>query len=647
MCGVAGWCAPPDSDPVALDAAMRRMTATLAHRGPDDQGQWTDARGGIALGFRRLSILDLTATGRQPMPSGDGRYVSVFNGEVYNHRDLRAELQRGGIRFRGRSDTEVVVETVAAFGVPAALDKLWGMFALAVWDRVEHSLYLARDRLGKKPLYVARIGRAGWLFASELKALCAVEAFGRDLDPAAVAAYLRFGFVPTPLTIFRGAWKLAPGTFSRFRFGQPVRSGTYWSIRRVAHRGKRRLRTRPAEHLVSELDELLRDAVSRRMIADVPVGVFLSGGIDSATVTALMQAQSARPVETFSIGFHERRYDEAVAAAALARHLGTEHRQQYVSAEEARTVLPHLAEVYDEPFADATQIPTLLVSHLARKSVTVALSGDGGDEVFAGYKHYSAIRTLSSVFSAVPRPLRKPAGALLTGVPGGWWDAALALAEPILPAWGRNQRHGEKIHKVGALLSRGCLQDDLYWGSISLWPDPDELAPGTGTGCVPSESARLDPEIPEIGERMLVYDQACYLPDDILVMVDRASMAASLEVRSPLLDHRIVEWAWSLPFEMKLRRGVTKWILRQVLHRYVPARLVDRPKAGFSVPLDRWLRGPLRDWAEPLLHSSRIEDAGLRPAPVRDAWRRLVAGRAEHHRMWAVLMLIAWRQRWC
>ena len=647
MCGVAGWYAPPNTDPVALEAAMRRMTATLVHRGPDDHGHWTDAPAGIALGFRRLSILDLTATGRQPMSSGDGRYVCVFNGEVYNHRDLRAELQRGGVRFRGRSDTEVVLEAVAAFGVPGALDKLWGMFALAVWDRVAHNLYLARDRLGKKPLYVARVGEAGWLFASELKALCAMERFSRDLDPAAVAAYLRFGFVPTPLTIFRGAWKLAPGTFSCFRFGQPVRSRTYWSIRRIAHRGKRTLGTRPAGHLVAELDSLLRDAVSRRMVADVPIGVFLSGGIDSATVAALMQAQSARPVRTFSIGFHEKQYDEAGAAATVARHLGTNHGQQYVSAEETRDVLPHLAEVYDEPFADATQIPTLLVSQLARRSVTVALSGDGGDEVFAGYKHYSAIRTLSSVFSAVPRPLRRPTGALLASIPGGWWDAALALAEPILPAWARNQRHGEKIHKVGALLSRGCLEDDLYWGSISLWPNPGEVARGAGTGFVASDSARPDPDIPELGERMLVYDQACYLPDDILAMVDRASMAASLEVRSPLLDHRIVEWTWRLPFEMKLRRGVTKWILRQVLQRYVPAGLVDRPKAGFSVPLDGWLRGPLRDWAEPLLHPSRIEEAGLRAAPVRDAWRRLVAGRAEHHRMWAVLMLLAWRQRWC
>ena len=647
MCGIVGWLAPPDSDPAALDAAMRRMTATLVHRGPDDQGHWTDARSGIALGFRRLSILDLTETGHQPMLSGDGRYACVFNGEIYNHRDVRAELERGGVQFRGRSDTEVVVEAVAAFGVQATLDKLWGMFALAIWDRMEDNLFLARDRLGQKPLYVARIGGAGWLFASELKAFCAMDGFGRDLDPSAVAAYLRFGFVPAPLTIFQNAWKLAPGTFCRLRFGQPVQSETYWSLRQVASQGKRRQRTEPAGHLVSELDELLRDAVSRRMVADVPVGVFLSGGIDSATIAALMQAQSGRPVNTFSIGFHEKKYDEAVAAETVARHLGTDHQQQYVSAEQACSVIPDLADVYDEPFADSTQIATLLVSRLARESVTVALSGDGGDEVFAGYKHYAAIRTLSAVFSAVPRPLRHPAGTLLTCVPSGWWDAAFTLAEPVLPAWGQNQRHGERIHKVGALLSRGYLQDDLYWSMTSLWPDPGELAPWAGPGRVASESTRLDAEIADVGERMLFYDQGCLLPDDILVMVDRASMAASLEVRSPLLDHRIVEWAWDLPFAMKLHRGVTKWILRQVLYRYVPARLVDRPKAGFSVPLDEWLRGPLRDWAEHLLRSSRLEEAGLRPTPIRDAWRSHLAGRTAHQRLWVVLMLIAWRQRWC
>ena len=622
------------------------MAATLVHRGPDDMGRWTDAQAGIALGFRRLSILDLSGAGHQPMVSSSGRYACVFNGEIYNHRDLRGELERQGVRFGGTSDTEVLVEAADAYGAEAVVGRLWGMFALAIWDRVERSLLLARDRLGKKPLHVARIGDSGWLFASELKAFHAMDGFRRDLDPAAVAAYLRFGYVPAPRTIFRDAWKLEPGTFSVFRFGHTTRCERYWNPRTVAGMQRLEPRSEPAEEAVCALDQLLRDAVSRRMIADVPLGAFLSGGIDSSIVTALMQAQSARPVKTFSIGFHEREYDEAGSAAAVARHLGTDHTELYVSADEARGVLPDLVEIYDEPFADASQIPTFLVSRLARRFVTVALSGDGGDEVFAGYPHYRTYGNLSTIISAVPRPLRRPVGAFLTAVPRDWWNRAYRLVDPVVPARWRQRRFGERVHRTGDLFSLGCTTDDLYWHMVSLWPDPDALAPGLGPGRVAWESSGLDAEIPDFRERMTLYDLVTYLPDDILVKVDRASMAASLEVRSPLLDHRVVEWAWNLPFAMKHRRGASKWLLRQVLYRYVPANLVDRPKAGFSVPLDRWLRGPLRDWAEHLLGSNRIEEAGLRPVPVRDAWRRHLSGGAEEHRLWVVLMLLAWKERW-
>ena len=646
VCGLVGWLAPPGSEPDTLDTAVRRMAATLVHRGPDDAGRWTDAPAGIALGFRRLSILDLSEAGHQPMVSSSGRYACVFNGEIYNHRDLRGELERGGMRFRGASDTEVVVEAAEACGAEAVVGRLWGMFALAIWDRVERSLLLARDRLGKKPLHVARIGTSGWLFASELKAFQALDGFRRDLDPAAVAAYLRFGYVPAPLTIFRDAWKLEPGTFSVYRFGQATRSERYWNPRAVARRGRLERRSEPAEEAVSALDRLLRDAVSRRTIADVPLGALLSGGIDSSTVTALMQAQSARPVKTFSIGFHEREYDEAGPAAAVARHLGTDHTELYVSADDARGVLPALAEIYDEPFADASQIPTLLVSRLARRSVTVALSGDGGDEVFAGYRHYRAIGNMSAIISAVPRGLRRSVGAFLTGVPLDWWDRAYRLVGPVVPARWRQHRFGERVQRAGDLFSQGHVRDDLYWRMVSPWPDPGVLASGLGPGRVGWESSCLDAEIPDFRERMTLYDLVTYLPDDILVKVDRASMAASLEVRSPLLDHRVVEWAWKLPFAMKHSRGASKRLLRQVLYRYVPASLVDRPKAGFSVPLDRWLRGPLRDWAEDLLRSERIEAAGLRPLPVRDAWSRHLSGRAEEHRLWVVLMLLAWKERW-
>ena len=492
---------------------------------------------------------------------------------------------------------------------------------------------------------MARLGESGWIFASELKAFHAVDRFRREVDPAALAAYLRFGYVPAPHTIFRDVWKLEPGTCSLLRFGRPVRNERYWSARTVARRGVRARRTGPPAPLVAELDQLLRDAVGRRLIADVPVGALLSGGIDSAVVVALMQAQSARAVRTYTVGFDESEYDESVPAAAVARHLGTDHTALTVSADAARGVIPELSEIYDEPFADASQIPTLLVSRLARQHVTVALSGDGGDEVFAGYRRYWTVAALSAAISAVPRRLQRPAAAFLTRVPVGWWDRASALVEWAVPV-NERRRFGERVHRAGRLLSAGQVKDALYWRLVSLWPDPDGLAPGIGPGHVAWEASRLDAEVPDFRARMTLYDLVSYLPDDILAKVDRASMAASLEVRSPLLDHRVVEWAWRLPFAMKRRRGSSKWILRQVLHRYVPPRLVDRPKTGFSVPLGRWLRGPLREWAEHLLRPDRIEAAGLRPAPVRDAWSRHLAGLVEEHRLWVVLMLIAWRERW-
>ena len=647
MCGLVGWLAPPGSDPGELDPAVDRMSATLVHRGPDDAGRWTDASAGIALGFRRLSILDLSPAGHQPMLSADGRYACVFNGEIYNHRDLRAELEGRGARFRGTSDTEVIVEAAAAYGAPATVGRLWGMFALAIWDRVDRCLLLARDRLGKKPLYVARLGEAGWLFGSELKAFHAVDRFRREVDPRAVAAYLRFGYVPAPLAIFRDTWKLEPGTYSVLRFGQPVRTERYWNPRAVARAGAGARRDEPAEVLVSELDQLLRDAVARRMISDVPLGAFLSGGIDSSAVVALMQVQSSRPVRTFSVGFHHEEYDEAKAAAAVARHLGTEHTELYVSPDEARAVIPELPGIYDEPFADSSQIPTLLISRLARRYVTVGLSGDGGDEVFAGYERYKYAQTEWANISVVPNALRRPIRALLRTLPvKAWLDGAFKLAEPALPVSVRERWFTNKLRHRAALLSKVESKDELYWRVLSQWPDPELLFAGGGAGRVPLESAGLREEMPDFRERMTLYDLATYLPDDILVKVDRASMAASLELRSPLLDHRVVEWAWTLPFAMKVHEEETKWILRQVLYRYVPPALVDRPKTGFGVPLDHWLRGPLRDWAEETLRPGRLEEAGLRAEPVHAAWRRFLDGTGGQFELWAILMFMAWRQRW-
>ena len=646
MCGLVGWLAPPGGDRDELDAVVGRMADALIHRGPDDSGRWSDAAAGIGVGFRRLAVLDLSTTGRQPMVSADGRYVCVFNGEIYNYRDLRQDLERRGSLFRGTSDTEVIVEAVAAFGAAAAVGKLWGMFALGIWDRAERSLVLARDRLGKKPLYVAGLDKAGWLFGSELKAFCALDRFTRELDPSAVAAYLRFGYVPGPLAIFRNTWKIEPGTFSLLRFGHPVRTERYWSPRAVAGRTTHTRRTEPAETLVAELDGLLRDAVSRRMVADVPLGAFLSGGIDSSTVVALMQAQSPRPVRTFSVGFHHAEYNEAGSAAAVARHLGTEHTELYVSPNEARAAIPDLPAIYDEPFADSSQIPTLLIARLARQFVTVGLSGDGGDEIFAGYTRYRWAQSLWTAISLVPRPLRRCIGTLLARIPVTWMDEAYALAEPVLPVRARQLRFGTKVHKAAGLVPAAISRDALYWRLVSQWPEPERLFAAGGTGRVSWESAGFDAEAPDFRERMTLYDLVSYLPDDILVKVDRASMAASLELRSPLLDHRVAEWAWRLPYSMKSRAGSSKWILRQVLFRYVPRALVERPKSGFGIPLDHWLRGPLRDWAEHALRPDRLEDAGLRPAPIRDAWREHLDGVNWQDRLWVVLMFMAWRERW-
>ena len=630
-----------------MGAAVDRMSDALVHRGPDDAGRWTDAPAGIVLGSRRLSILDLSPAGHQPMLSANGRYVCVFNGEIYNHRELRAELAGRGARFRGTSDTEVIVEAIAAFGVTAAIDRLWGMFALSVWDRAERRLLLARDRLGKKPLYVARLGEAGWLFGSELKAFHAMDRFRPEVDRRAVAAYLRYGYVPAPLAIFRDTWKLEPGTFSSLQFGKPVRTERYWSPRTAARARMDARRGEPAEVLVSELEGLLRDAVARRMVADVPLGALLSGGIDSSAVLALMQAQSARPVHTFSVGFEHEEYDEATSAATVAQHLGTEHTELYVSADEARTVIPELAEIYDEPFADSSQIPTLLLARLVRRFVTVALSGDGGDETFAGYNHYQWAQSVWAAMAPVPRALRRPAGTLLARVPGTWWDGVYPLAARALPARMRRQRmFASRIRQVAACLRMAESSDAVYWRKMTRWSNPDGINPGGGGGSMPLELAGLDAEVPDFHERMMMYDTLSYLPDDILVKLDRASMAASLELRSPLLDHRVVEWAWSLPFGMKVRGGTRKWILRQLLSRYVPPALVERPKRGFAVPLNEWLRGPLRDWVEHMVRPDRIEDAGLRPGPILDAWRKNRAGGGDSSRLWVILMFIAWHERW-
>ena len=642
MCGLTGFWQSGAEDQAALAEQVRRMADTLAHRGPDDEGVWVDPGAGLALGFRRLAILDLSPTGRQPMLSADGRYVVIFNGEIYNFRELRAELERHGVSFRGRSDTEVIAEGAAVWGAAAIIPRLWGMFALAIWDRRDHTLLLARDRLGKKPLYYGSFGRR-LLFGSELKALRAHPAFEPRLDRGAVTLYLRLGYVPAPLSIYTGVSKVPAGAMVSFRPGQDPVTTRYWDARQLAVAAQASVANLSEAQATEELDQLLRDAVARRMIADVPLGAFLSGGIDSSTVVALMQAQCTARVRTFTIGFEADGYDEADAARAVARHLATDHTELYVTPEEARRVIPRLPCLYDEPLADPSQIPTYLVSALARRHVTVSLSGDGGDELFGGYSRYHDAERKWSRLGAAPAPLRRAAAAAMRSLSRLGMDAALDRFEWALPARMARGLEGHRLGLVADLV--GGDADRLYEHLVSVWRGPEDVVLGRTGGIPDLEPLPSRTALPTFADRMMLRDLVYYLPDDILVKVDRASMGASLEARAPLLDHRVVEWTWRLPPALKPRSSSAKRLLRQVLYRYVPAALVDRPKMGFGVPIDLWLRGPLRHWAEGLLDERRMRAEGILDAGrVRRVWQRHLAGEPnQQYRLWAVLTLQAWQ----
>ena len=624
------------------------MAATLRHRGPDEGDVWADGDRGVALGFRRLAIVDLTPTGSQPMTSADGRCTLAFNGEIYNHGELRGQLAAAGVRFRGTSDTEVLLEGIALWGVVPTLERANGMFALAVWDGETDTLTLARDRLGEKPLYYGRLGDEV-VFASELKALRAHPVGASlEVDRDAISLYLRHGYIPTPRSVYRGVSKLPPGTTLSVTgngVGEPV---PYWSVG-DAVRGALSSPLDFADEVeaTDALDRLLRDSVAMRMVADVPLGALLSGGIDSSTVVALMQAQSRDKVRTFSIGFSEAGYDEARDARAVADHLGTEHTELYVTPTEALDVIPQLPTMYDEPFSDSSQIPTYLVSAMARRHVTVALSGDGGDELFGGYNRYLLGQRLWDRMSRVPRPVRRAAASALLSVKPDAYDRGLSRLAPMLPARARVGQPGHKIHKLAATLSR-TTPADVYLDLVSLWPDPDAVAVG---GREPL-TLLTDPSEPlpvqDMTSRMMYLDTLTYLPDDILAKVDRAAMATSLETRVPLLDHRLVEFAWGLPADQKIRGGNGKYLLRQVLARYVPPALFERPKMGFGVPVGSWLRGPLREWAEDLLSPARLRQTGLvQVAPVRRAWEEHLSGTRDwKYQLWTILVLEAWSERW-
>jgi asparagine synthase (glutamine-hydrolysing) len=618
----------------------------LKHRGPDFGDFWV-SDDGVALAHRRLSILDLSASGRQPMTSANGRYVIVFNGEVYNHSILRASIESEGMmsQWRGRSDTETILESISAWGLKNTLAKLRGMFALGLWDQLEKSLTLVRDRIGEKPIYYGYLGNC-FAFASELKALRALPGWQPEVDPAAVSAVLRYGYVPSPLSIYRGIFKLPPGSLVKVTsdgcFDEPE---SWWDFRNVAHNGSNNPLLCDDINAVSRLGELLGNAVDDQMVADVPIGALLSGGIDSSLVVASMQAKSNRPVKTFTIGFANSEYNEASYALAVARYLGTEHTELYVTSEDASAVIPRLPEIYDEPFADASQIPTALVCELTSKHVKVCLSGDGGDELFGGYNRYLWAPSLWNRIGSIPVALRQQFARAIMDCPVGIYNYLLSRRLSLLPRGMHLNNPGDKMHKLADVCG-ATTPDALYQGLVSQWrgklPMWNAVDPPVLLG-----DPNQWPQMRTFAERMMAVDTLTYLPDDILVKVDRASMAASLETRVPFLDVRMIEFAWSLPLHMKIRDGRSKWIMRQLMARYLPEKLFERPKQGFAVPIDDWLRGPLREWAEDLLSPSALgTDGMLNPKPIREMWTKHLSGRNVQYALWGVLMYQAWKRRW-
>jgi asparagine synthase (glutamine-hydrolysing) len=643
MCGFTGFLSATGGvDNTLAQTTLRHMAHAIAHRGPDSDGYWVDPGLGIGLAHRRLAILDLSPAGAQPMTSASGRYVLAFNGEIYNHLLLREVLEReGGVRapWRGHSDTETLLAGFEAWGIEATLQRTVGMFAIALWDRESHSLSLARDRLGEKPLYFGWQGQgsaAVFLFGSELSALRRHSAFTAEIDRDALALFMRHNCVGGVHSIYTGVSKLEPGHWLTVSSAAPnpvVQA--WWSGADEAARGVAQPFAGNPDEAVTALEVLLRDAVAQQMMSDVPLGAFLSGGIDSSAVVALMQTQSSRPVRTFTIGFHEKGYNEAEHAKAVAQYLGTDHTELYVTPAQALAVIPKLPSLYCEPFADSSQIPTFLVSQLARQHVTVSLSGDAGDELFCGYNRYHMTAELWGKVSRLPRALRQIAGRVVTALPTRTWDK---LGAPLPMA-----HVGDKFHKGAELL--GCRSvAELYRGMVSHWSDPTRVILGaTEPATVLTDSLPALQGLSDV-ERMMALDMLSYLPDDILVKVDRAAMGVSLETRVPFLDHRVVEFAWSLPLAYKLRDGVTKWPLRQVLYRHVPRELIERPKMGFGVPIDQWLRGSLRDWAETLLAEPRLRAEGFfDPVPIRRKWAEHLSGKRNwQYHLWDVLMFQAW-----
>lgn len=631
MCGIAGFLFKDGETSDTLTQALQVMTCTLSHRGPDDEGFWVDPEVAIGLGQRRLSIQDTSPAGHQPMVSSNGEWVIIYNGETYSHKELVPFLKQKGIKLRGHSDTEVILESFAFLGFQETLKRLIGMFAMAVWNRKEKKLYLACDRMGIKPLYWAELPD-GIAFASELKALRTLPSFSPELNPQAQDVYFRFGYIPAPLSIYKKAHKLEPGKMATFSLSQPMMQEAYWSFHDVVHQPIRSFASEEAA--ADELEELLTDAVGRRLLSDVPLGAFLSGGVDSSLVVALMQKQSANPIKTFTIGFADQEYNEAPYAQAVAQCLKTDHTELYMSSQQAMNVIPRLADMYDEPFADPSQIPTYLVSAMARQHVTVALSGDGGDELFGGYNRYHWTNKIWSLGQHLP--FRTWISEKILKIPVGRWNA-IQKYFPWLPA-----RFGERLQRLAGLLQQESPQD-IYRMLITSGLSPREIREGLSEMDFPAayRGSLSDPL-----STFQYIDTLTYLPGDILTKLDRASMAVSLETRVPLLDHRVVAWAWQMPLSLKVRHGKGKYLLKKVLYRHVPRRLIERPKMGFGVPIDSWLRGPLREWAEDLIFDPTLAEFA-NPKLVQNYWKRHCKREQNHqYLLWIILMFQEWRRRW-
>ncbi len=639
MCGITGFIdfARHNSD-VDIQTIVAKMMSRLTHRGPDSSGMWTDASAGVALGHQRLAILDLSAAGHQPMISANGRYHLVFNGEIYNFLALRSELSKRGHRFQGDSDTEVMLAAFSQWGVPKAVQSFVGMFAFALWDRLKQTLCLGRDRVGEKPLYYGRVKNT-FLFASELKALQVHPEWEGHIDRNALHLFMQHSYIPAPLSIYQGIFKLLPATILTINPTKPNaldRSQTYRSLTNVMEQGNRTRFSGTETDAREHLDHLLRETIRQQMIADVPLGVFLSGGTDSSTIAALMQTESATPVKTFTLGFHEGTHNEAIDAKAVAQHLGTDHTEMYVTPQDAKDVIPKLPLIYDEPFSDPSQIPTLLLAQLAKQDVTVCLSGDGGDELFCGYNHYFQCKLIWNILQYTPFHIQKLVSFALKSIINRKWDYRL------FPPGIRSFLTVERLYKLSEMLLAKDLPT-MYWVLISHILGQESLVMGLDEAetCFKPLNQTLDADALSY---MMYTDMSYYLPDDILVKVDRASMAKSLEVRVPLLDHRIVEFVWSLPIRMKYRPRQRKWLLRQILNQYVPARLIERTKMGFGVPIGQWLREPLKDWVETLLEKRRLHQEGFfNPQPIRKKWKEHLSGQRQwQYDLWNVLMFQVW-----